>query len=89
MILKKLGFENVPVYSPQQDTQFYKDLNIAGGDFSLKAWQGLVAFDLLGKLLLQIRPYEKNTGETEELYEHYLVKIYEALKSRNGTMGIY
>lgn len=88
MILKKLGFENVPVYSPQQDTQFYKDLNIAGGDFSLKAWQGLVAFDLLGKLLLQIRPYEKNTGETEALYEHYLVKIYEALKSRNGTMGI-
>lgn len=86
MILKKLGFENVPVYSPQQDAQFYKDLNIAGGEFSLRAWQGVVAYGLLNKLLLQIRPYEKNKGETEALYEHYLVRIYESLKSRNDNL---
>lgn len=86
MILKKLGFENVPVYSPQQDAQFYKDLNIAGRDFSLRAWQGVVAYGLLTKLLLQIRPYEKNKDETESLYESYLVKIYNTLKSRNGNI---
>ncbi len=86
MILKKLGFDNVPVYSPQQDAQFYKDLNIAGGEFSLRAWQGVVAYGLLTKLLLQTRPYEKNKDETESLYESYLVKIYNALKSRNGNI---
>lgn len=83
MILKKLGYDNVPVYSPQQDAQFYKDLKIAGGEFSLRAWQGVVAYDLLTKLLLQTRPYEKNKGETEALYEHYLLRIYESLKIRN------
>jgi predicted nucleotide-binding protein (sugar kinase/HSP70/actin superfamily) len=86
MMLKKLGFENVPVYSPQQDAQFYKDLNIAGGEFSLRAWQGIVAYGLLTKLLLQTRPYEKNRGETEFLYEKYLVEICNALKSRNGDI---
>ena len=86
MMLKKLGFENVPVYSPQQDAQFYKDLNIAGGEFSLRAWQGIVAYGLLTKLLLQTRPYEKNRGDTEFLYEKYLVEICNALKSRNGNM---
>jgi predicted nucleotide-binding protein (sugar kinase/HSP70/actin superfamily) len=86
MMLKKLGFENVPVYSPQQDAQFYKDLNIAGGEFSLRAWQGIVAYGLLTKLLLQTRPYEKNQGETEFLYEKYLGEICNALKSRNGNM---
>jgi len=86
MMLKKLGLENVPVYSPQQDAQFYKDLNIAGGQFSLRAWQGVVAYGLLNKLLLQTRPYEKNTGETDALYENYLRKIYETLKSKNGSL---
>jgi predicted nucleotide-binding protein (sugar kinase/HSP70/actin superfamily) len=86
MMLKKLGFEKVPVYSPQQDAQFYKDLNIAGGEFSLRAWQGIVAYGLLTKLLLQTRPYEKNRGETEFLYEKYLVEICNALKSRNGDI---
>ena len=84
MMLKKLGFENVPVYSPQQDAQFYRDLNIAGGEFSLRAWQGVVAYGILTKLLLQCRPYEKNKGETEDLYKKYLNKIYEVLKSKNG-----
>lgn len=86
MMLKKLGFETVPVYSPQQDAQFYRDLNIAGGEFSLRAWQGVVAYGLLTKLLLQTRPYEKNKGETDALYEKYLAKIYDTLKSRNGCI---
>ncbi|MDW7972502.1 MAG: acyl-CoA dehydratase activase [Thermodesulfovibrio sp.] len=86
MMLKKLGFDNVPVYSPQQDAQFYRDLNIAGGEFSLRAWKGVVAYGLLTKILLQTRPYEKNKGETEALYEYYLSKIYEVLRSKNGNI---
>lgn len=86
LMLKKLGYENVPVYSPQQDAQFYKDLNIAGGEFSLRAWQGIVAYGLLTKLILQTRPYEKNKGETDSVYEYYMQKISDALKSRNGDL---
>lgn len=86
MLLNKLGLDNVPVYSPQQDTQFYRDLNIAGGEFSLRAWQGIVAYGLLTKLLHQTRPYEKNKGETDAIYEQYINKIYDSLKSRNGNL---
>ncbi|MCS7215290.1 MAG: acyl-CoA dehydratase activase [Thermodesulfovibrio sp.] len=86
MMLKKLGFDNVPVYSPQQDAQFYRDLNIAGGEFSLRAWQGVVAYGLLTKMLLQTRPYEKQKGETDSLYEYYLEKIYHTLRNKNGNI---
>jgi predicted CoA-substrate-specific enzyme activase len=85
IMLEKLGFGGVSVYSPQQNSEFYRDLNIAGGEFSLKAWQGIVSYGLLTKLLHQTRPYEKNKGETDELYEKYLIKIYEAVKSKNGN----
>ncbi len=86
MILQKLGFENIPVFSPQQDAQFYKDLNIAGGEFSLRAWHGIIAYSLLTKLLHQTRPYEKNKGETDSIYEEYMNKIQETLKSREGKL---
>ncbi|MCS7203412.1 MAG: acyl-CoA dehydratase activase [Thermodesulfovibrio sp.] len=86
MVLKKLGLEHVPVYSPQQDAQFYRDLNIAGGQFSLRAWQGVVSYGLLTKSLLECRPYEKNKGETEALYNYYLEKIYETLKAKDGRI---
>ncbi len=86
MVLSKLGYADVPVYSPQQDSQFYKDLNIAGGEFSLRAWQGIVAYGLLQKLLLQTRPYEKNKGEADAVYEEYTIKICDALRSRNSDI---
>lgn len=86
LVLKKLGFENVPVYSPQQDAQFYRDLKVAGGEFSLRAWQGVVAYGLLTKLLLQTRPYEKNRGESDQLYEEYHRRIFESLRSKNGEI---
>jgi len=86
MMLKKLGLHNVPVYSPQQDAQFYKDLRIAGREFSLRAWQGVVAYGLLTKLLLQTRPYEKNKGETDSFYGYYVMKICDVIKSKNGNI---
>ncbi len=88
IILNRVGLEDVPVYSPQQDAQFYRDLNIAGGEFSLRAWQGIVAYGLLIKLLLETRPYEKNKGETDEIYEHYLHKIYDTLRAKNGDLKV-
>ncbi len=53
-ILRDLGITNLPVYSPQQDIEFYEDLGIAGSDFTRVAWRGVVAVDILDKL------FEKN-----------------------------
>ena len=62
LVLDDLGFEHVPVYSPNQDETLYADLGIMGSRFTRLAWQGIVAVDLLMKKLLETRPYEKKKG---------------------------
>ncbi|MCX7794358.1 MAG: acyl-CoA dehydratase activase [Thermodesulfovibrionales bacterium] len=87
MVLHGIGLGDVPVFSPNQDRQFYRDLGIIGKDFTEKAWTGVVAYEILLKLLHETRPFEKNEGETEELYGLYLDKLYMALKSGDSYMG--
>ena len=38
MILDELGFTNVPVYAPDQDEKFYKELGVVSKDFP--SWRG-------------------------------------------------
>jgi predicted nucleotide-binding protein (sugar kinase/HSP70/actin superfamily) len=65
----------------------YRDLGIVGKDFTLHAWKGVVAYELLNKSLHEIRPYEKDKGSADELYEHYLQKLYKSLKANtNGSL---
>ncbi|MGQ9524150.1 MAG: acyl-CoA dehydratase activase [Armatimonadota bacterium] len=50
-----------------------------GTRFSMVAWDGLVAHDLLFKMLLRTRPYEINPGESEALYRRYLKLVCEMM----------
>lgn len=84
IVLDELGYGDVPVYAPNQDSKFYKELGMVGDDFIRLAWQGILAVEILIKALHEKRPYEINKGETEELYRHYLNKITEAIKGKNG-----
>ncbi len=86
LILEELGLGNIPIFAPNQDVEFYKDLGIAGGGFPMMAWRGIVAYDLLTKCLHETRPYEKEAGSAEENYRVYLNKIYGGLLSRNGNL---
>jgi predicted nucleotide-binding protein (sugar kinase/HSP70/actin superfamily) len=87
IVLDSLGYKNVPIFSPTQDTSLYRDLGIVGKDFTLHAWKGIVAYELLNKSLHEIRPYEKDEGSADELYENYLQKLYKSLKTNtNGTL---
>lgn len=88
IILDELGYGDVPVYAPNQDSKFYKELGMVGDDFIKLAWQGIVAVEILIKALHEKRPYEKNKGETEDFYKHYLHKITDAIKGKNGLMFI-
>ncbi len=86
-ILDNMGFKDVPIFSPSQDTTFYRDLGIVGKDFTMHAWKGIIAYELLYKCLHETRPYEKNKGSADELYESYLKKVYLSLKtSSNGAL---
>jgi predicted nucleotide-binding protein (sugar kinase/HSP70/actin superfamily) len=42
----------------------------------------------LEKKLLETRPYERDPGATDEVYQHYFRKAYEALRDRTDLEGI-
>ncbi len=86
LVLKSVGLGDVPIFSPNQDAGFYEDLGIAGSEFTMKAWRGIIAYELLTKCLHETRPYEICPGETDALYNRFETKIYEALRSSNGAL---
>lgn len=80
IVLDELGFQNVPIYAPNQDETLYNDLGIMGSRFSRLGWQGIVAVDLLIKKLLETRPYEKKRGESDRVYQESLERVCEAIR---------
>ncbi len=84
-VLDEIGLSSVPIFAPNQDTCFYKELGIVGSEFTKRAWKGIVATDLLTKCLHSTRPYEENRGEADNIYQEYLKKIVDMVKSRNGA----
>jgi predicted CoA-substrate-specific enzyme activase len=82
LVLDDLGFQHVPIYSPNQDETLYSELGIMGSRFTRLGWQGIVAVDLLMKKLLETRPYERKEGMTDQVYQEALKGICEAI--RNG-----
>ncbi|RJR21051.1 MAG: CoA protein activase [Nitrospiraceae bacterium] len=86
MVLDEIGLPHVPIYAPNQDESFYRELGMVGKDFSKQAWKGIIAIELLMKCLHETRPYEINQGETDKLYNEYLSKVGRTLQNGNGTM---
>jgi predicted nucleotide-binding protein (sugar kinase/HSP70/actin superfamily) len=84
LVIEDLGLDNVPVFSPNQDENFYKHLNIAGKGFAMRSWKGITAVGLLQKCLFQTRPYEKEKNVSDEIYMTHLRKACESLRSANG-----
>jgi len=86
LILDELGYEDVPIFSPNQDTTFYSDLGIIGKDFTMHAWKGIIACELLSKCLHETRPYEIYRGSADELYESYLKTLYLSLRNSSDSL---
>ena len=59
----------------------YSDLGL-GTRFELLAWQGLIATDQLQRLLWLSRPYERQKGETNRAFRHYLDCLSSAVRER-------
>jgi predicted CoA-substrate-specific enzyme activase len=89
LVLDELGFPGVPVYAPDQSETFYEDLGMVGGsDFTRLGWQGIVAVDCLEKKLRETRPYEKNQGETDRVYQTYLHKVSDTIAGRGDLTKV-
>jgi predicted CoA-substrate-specific enzyme activase len=86
LVLDDLGFQHVPIYSPNQDETLYNDLGIMGSQFTRLGWQGIVAVDLLMKKLLETRPYEREKGQTDKVYQASLKRVCETIR-QGGDLG--
>ncbi len=84
IVLDELGYEDVPIYSPNQDETLYSELGIMGSKFTRLGWQAIVAVDLLIKKLLETRPYEKRQGETDTVYDECLDMVCESIKNEGN-----
>ncbi len=74
MVLDDLGYTDVPIFSPNSKDG-YSEFGLDGTSFRTLAWKGMVFVDCLQKMLYRCRPYERNIGETERLYYHYLAQM--------------
>jgi predicted nucleotide-binding protein (sugar kinase/HSP70/actin superfamily) len=75
-VLEKIGLAEVPVLAPNQDDRLYEELGVVGKNVVLNAWKGIIAYELLGKCLHETRPYEKETGKSDSIYNKYYNIIY-------------
>ncbi|WAW15727.1 2-hydroxyacyl-CoA dehydratase [Peptostreptococcus equinus] len=82
--LKAAGFSNVPVVSVSaqgvEDNGFLDHINLK---ILNKLMMGLIYGDLLMKVLLRVRPYEKIPGSANKLYEKWTNECKESLNSGN------
>jgi predicted CoA-substrate-specific enzyme activase len=80
IVLDELGYEDVPLWAPNQAASFYNDLGLLGRKFLWRGWQSIVAIDMLFKALREIKPYEVDSGEAERVYRKYLEEVCEAIR---------
>jgi predicted nucleotide-binding protein (sugar kinase/HSP70/actin superfamily) len=81
MILNDLGCTDVPIFAPVQDDDFYVDMGMVGRGLARRMWHGLVAIDIIDKLLKEIRPYEINPGQTDQVYRQALNEIITGIRN--------
>ncbi len=78
-ILREMGYD-IPVRTTVSNDG-YRDANL-GKAFERLAWKGMVAIDLLEKLVRRTRPYEKVAGSTDELFNYYLKRVADAVREK-------
>ena len=86
MVLDEHGFENVPIYAPNQDDKLYQELDIVGGKFSRLGWRAIVATDLLVKMLHRQDRTRKCPGRRTRCTRRCSLAVAKAIESgRNGV----
>jgi predicted nucleotide-binding protein (sugar kinase/HSP70/actin superfamily) len=86
MVLKKQGLEEVMVLAPSSSTG-YGDIAKNGNALFRVAWNGLVAADIIKKMLLKIRPYERVKGTSDRVYESSLQRVERILEQPGLGFG--
>ena len=80
MVLEATGCTDAQILAPDQDRadNFRQKLWDVPLMFYVHAYRGMVAVDYLDKIARRIRPYEKEPGRTDEVYQHCLKEVTRA-----------
>jgi predicted nucleotide-binding protein (sugar kinase/HSP70/actin superfamily) len=87
MVLDDLGYEDVPLYAPNQASSFYDETGIVGRKFLHNAWRGFVAVDMVDKAVLELRPYETQAGTCDAIAEQGVCDIRQAIAQKGDLVG--
>jgi predicted CoA-substrate-specific enzyme activase len=83
-LFRRMGLPQIPVIAPLTSTRFDEFAGLFGLRFIQALWQGWVASEVLERLRLHVRPYEKNPGETDRAYEAGIRDIARAVAQSDG-----
>ncbi len=75
-LLQDIGFD-LPIRTTVSNNA-YSDMGL-GKAFERLAWKGVVAVDYLLKMTWHVRPYEKEAGATDKLFDKHLKAVTDAL----------
>jgi len=89
LVLRYAGAAEIPVVSPNQDSNFYEQFtqSVNGsvlGSFLKDAWTAVVGIDLLGKLILRLRPFAEDARQAQQVYESSLKQWVKAVENRSN-----
>jgi predicted CoA-substrate-specific enzyme activase len=87
-VLDKLGLERVEILAPMQDESLHKDVRALDRNFVLMSWRGAFAVDMLQKALWETRPYEKQPGQTDRVYQAALERLTSAIEKREDLVPV-
>lgn len=85
-VFDKLGYHDAKIVHPSNDDAYASIAPGHSAKWRKNAWQGIVAGDLLRKMLEQTRPYETEVGTTNAVYEKHLQKCIRSVE--NNCKGL-
>jgi predicted nucleotide-binding protein (sugar kinase/HSP70/actin superfamily) len=83
-VLEEKQLEDVLVFSASS-TSGYDDIGDKAESLHRRCWWAVVSSDIIRKLLLQTRPYEINTGDTDKVHEESIEIICHIIENQNQS----
>lgn len=86
IIFDRLGYHNVELLTPTNENSYAEVAPGKSGKFRINAWKGIVAIDMLKKLLQERRPYEVVRGQVNETYKFWLDKVIASIETGSKNL---
>lgn len=88
-LLRDMGHGDVPVISPTSENGYggMTDGTMSRIEMTRSLWRGIVCGDLLLKMLLKTRPYERTAGDADMAFESALARVEKVLETPGLSAG--